>query len=219
MLNIKTVGHIRSIYTYVGTLSRQNTFVPEVISDDVYIATMKERFRTGAHSPEFYDKFMSELVNQWRANHAGGSGNAKQSSGLFGGGGIMGSGIGGIRPIKCSALLIINESSSPIMILGKDLHYGETYHIFGKRGDDSNSNITIPPMTSMCVFICGSIPKTLESSEAQFTLRTSAFDVTFGRKKKYLSLLSSGSFKVEFVDKEYTADKGSDFGKIILLVT
>lgn len=37
--------------------------------------------------------------------------------------GIMGSGIGGVRPIKCSALLVINESDSSIMILAKDLHY------------------------------------------------------------------------------------------------
>ena len=107
----------------------------------------------------------------------------------------------------------------PVNSYAYTLMHRMTSSISMPSGDVSNSNTTIPSMTSMCVFICGSIPKTLESSEAQFTLRTSAFDVTFGRKKKYLSLLSSGSFKVEFLDKEYTADKGSDFGKIILLVT
>ena len=123
--------------------------------------------------------------------YSGGSGNSKESSGLFGGGGIMGTGIGGIRHIKCSALLVINESSSSIMILAKNLHYvrrwlihayihtyihtythlerlipisistqGESYHIFGKSENDNH--VSIAPMTAVVVFVCGSIPKTLE---------------------------------------------------------
>ena len=57
---------------YTGSsINKQREFMPEVISDEEYLLRMKRQFRIGPHTPEFYDEFMSELVNQWRANHTG----------------------------------------------------------------------------------------------------------------------------------------------------
>ena len=184
---------------------------------------MQERFLTNDGTAEFLDTFLTDLVDQWEANHTSGSGNGSKSKGFLGGGGMLGTGIGGLRGIKCAALVIINASKSSIMILGSKLRKGENFVMFGdtRTFNDQYPQDTITPGSIACVFIAGTIPVLIESSEAMLSLQTSAFNVTFGRKKENFKFesTSTGQFQCIFLEKSFQDERGSSWGKHILLVT
>lgn len=190
-----------------------DTFSCKTISDENFLLSIKDSFKHTDLSPGDLDRQINYLVRQWEANHGPGSGNIKRGSGVFGSDGMFGTAIGGIRTVRCAGLLILNESTSTIKILAMNLIIGERLCIFGDGSYSDGSN-TIAPHSAVILFICGSRPKLVETSDAAAEIQTTAFKVTFGRKKEVLKFEGSPGFEASFLVKDY----GASWGKHILLI-
>jgi len=189
------------------------TFTAKTISDEAFLLSFRESYSRTDLSPLDLDRQLNYLVRQWEANHGPGSGNSRRGSGMFGGGGMLGTGIGGMRSVRCAALLILNESASVIKIVGMKVIVGERLCIFGDGSYSDGSNL-IAPHSAVVLFVCGSMPKLVETSDAAAEIQTTAFTVTFGRKKEILNFEGSPGFEASFLERDF----GSSYGKHFLLV-
>jgi hypothetical protein len=206
-------SNIAKYLEYSFGSSNSVTYSAKVIADEVFLSAFKESFRRTDLSPYDLDRQMSYLIHQWEVNHSPGSGNSKPGSGLFGGGGMLGSGMGVFRSVRCAGLMILNESKSTIKIISLKLITGERLCVFGDGSylDGSNS---IPPHSAVIIFVCGSIPKLIETSDASAFIQTTAFNVSFGRKQEATKFESSSGFDSRFLEKSF----GGSWGKFILMI-